>query len=123
MTKIDCWDWDAFGIDQHGKLWIWGEHLGTEEWERSILFKNEGIYAKGRPLICEQFNQNNDKVLDIACGKVVTHVKVESGVDGSISFYAIINQVCGKVDEEKIFKYHKIVGLESMNDCFGNYVK
>ena len=43
--------------------------------------------------------------------------------DGSLEFWAIVDQVWGKEDEDRLLEYWKIIGLESMEEGFGNYVK
>ena len=57
MTKIDCWEREAFGIDQEGRLWIWGEHLkATDDWKQNLLFDPiDGIYNTGRPMCLRLF--------------------------------------------------------------------
>ena len=80
-----------------------------------------GPYNLGKPMKLTIMDRL--KVVDIACGKVVTHVKALSLEDVTVSFFAILDQFRGKTDEETLMSYYKIVGLESMSDYFGNYIK
>ena len=70
-----------------------------------------------------QFQLENKKVIDITCGKIVTIVKTQSTEDNQIQHYAIINQIWGKENEDDLLKYWKIVGIDTLNDYFGNYIK
>ena len=78
MTKVTSQGTVAVGVDNHERLWVWGEHFAKDDSEVTAVLYADYTNNRCKPFMVKYFMDNNLKVLDCSSGYYNALVKVKN---------------------------------------------
>ena len=78
MKKVTCQGYVAVGVDNHERLWVWGEHFAKDYSDDCANLYEGNMGNRSKPMMVKYFTNNNLKVIDCASGYYNALVKVKN---------------------------------------------